>query len=151
MTVAHSCRVERKGSSNTVHYMQLIYEKVAATGHANYSTAHCQLCSNLRFSMWEALIHEPQYVVMVDCLKVGFPVGYQGPIPTPTEFNHTLAILHPGDIVAYISKEVNVRATTLHLLVPGQCPHDKAIEGQHSSKGNNDNESVLATPTRYQW
>ena len=39
-------------------------------------------------------------------MKFGFPVGYDGLIPTPTVTNHSLDIHHPCDMAAYITKEV---------------------------------------------
>ena len=81
-----------------------IYEKVTATNLPNYSTAHCQLPSNFQFKESEALIQNPEDATTVDCLKFGFPVGYQGLIPTPTVTNHSSVIHHPGDITAFITK-----------------------------------------------
>ena len=71
----------RKGSSAYIQYTQQIYSKVAATRQPKHLAAQCQLPANLRFAEWETLLRSPEDVVTVDCLKCGFPVGYQGPIP----------------------------------------------------------------------
>ena len=98
---------ERKGSSAYIQYMQQIYSMTAATRQPNYIAARCQLPANIRFAESETLIRSPEDVVTVDCLKCGFMVGYQGPLPTPTEGNRGSTRLHLGDTVAYITREVS--------------------------------------------
>ena len=39
-------------------------------------------------------------------LHFGFPVGYEGPVPTPTFHNHPSAVRHSTDVAAYILKEL---------------------------------------------
>ena len=53
------------------------------------------------------LVRNPEEARTVDCLKYRFPVGYEGPVPTPAASNHALAVHHPRDMAAYITKEVS--------------------------------------------
>ena len=49
--------------------------------------------------------HTPGSAVVMEMLTFGFPVGYMGPIPTPTLGNHPSANNHASHLEAYISKE----------------------------------------------
>ena len=42
----------------------------------------------------------------MEFLEFGFPVGYEGPVPTPDTSNHASAVSHLQDLTAYINKEV---------------------------------------------
>ena len=96
-----------KGKGATLIYITCNLYMVAATGQPNYIAGCCQLPSDLQFKVWKSLIWEPEDVLTVDYLKFGFLVGYQGPIPTPAEINHSSARRLLDDVVAYITKEVN--------------------------------------------
>ena len=74
--------------------------------------------SNLQFEEWEALIHNTEDATIVNCLKFGFLVGYEGLILTPTVANNSLAIHHPRDVAVYTTKEVSEGA----MLRPYEAP-----------------------------
>ena len=84
-----------------------VYEVVIATGLPNYIGALGQLPSNVCLCEWEALLCNAEDTITVHCLKLRFPVGYYGPIPTPTVSNHSSTLHHPHDVAAYITKEVS--------------------------------------------
>ena len=44
--------------------------------------------------------------MVVDCLQLSFPAGYEGPLSTPAIANHPSATSHPCDLGVYIIKEV---------------------------------------------
>ena len=59
--------------------------------------AHRGSPASVLFPPFRALAGPPEF---------GFPVGYEGPVPTPTFHNHPSAVHHSNDVVAYIMKEL---------------------------------------------
>ena len=90
-----------------------IYEQVVARGASNIMTALLQLPSNLVFDEWEQLLDTPEDNTIMDFLKYGFPVGYMGPVPTPSA-NHLFANRHRQDLATYITKELCWAHSTFH-------------------------------------
>ena len=76
--------VPHKGSNSYADLMLHICEMVTATDLPNYIGACTQLPSNLCFKAWQALVCNADDTITVDCLKFGFPVGYEGRIRTTT-------------------------------------------------------------------
>ena len=42
---------------------------------------------------------------LIEYLRYGFPVGNEGPVPTPTTSNHASALHHPCDLVVDVTME----------------------------------------------
>ena len=83
-----------------------IYSVVTATGFPNFTTAHIVLPSNLRFSSWDELVRIHDDAKVVGFLRLGFSVGYEGPIPTPASDIHSSTHNHSSDVTSYIATEV---------------------------------------------
>ena len=83
-----------------------IYNKVIEAGLLNYSGARLQLLSNMHFPEWEALAHTLEDITLISFLKYGFPVGYEGPVPTPAVHNNASALQHPKDVATYVLTEL---------------------------------------------
>ena len=58
-----------------------ICNKVTEVGLPNYHGARLQLPSNMNFPEWEALAHTAEDKTLINFLKYGFPVGYEGSVP----------------------------------------------------------------------
>ena len=74
-----------------------IHRVVTAISQPNFRGARLPLLSNSIFHEWEAIAY-PQAdheVILVQYLRYGFAVGFEGPIPTPSFGNHASAINHP--------------------------------------------------------
>ena len=84
-----------------------IYGKVASLGKPNFWGSHIHLA--LYFNEWHAIIHSEPEKETLQFPQYGFPVGFEGPIPTPTMGNHPSATCYPQDVTAYISKVIGER------------------------------------------
>ena len=49
------------------------------------------------FKEWDKLVYTHNDAQMVDFLQFGFPVGYEGPMPTPSSANHPSVNNHLND------------------------------------------------------
>ena len=81
-------------------YMTRVYESVSVAGRPNYQGARLQLPFNLQFEEWEALVSTEEDGQLIELLRYGFPMGYEGPVPTPAESNHASAQQHRHDVDA---------------------------------------------------
>ena len=84
-----------------------IYRVVTAHGQPNFRGAHLPLPSNFDVHQWSAIAHTQADLEVLQYLKYGFPVGFEGPIPTPSFSNHSSAVNYPRDIKAYIATELS--------------------------------------------
>ena len=84
-------RAHRGGPAYTA-VMTGIYNKVTELSLPNYIGARLQFPSNLHFPEWEALANTPEDSNLISFLQHGFPVGYDGPVPTPATHNHASAV-----------------------------------------------------------
>ena len=90
MVVLQGAQAQANGPMHA-SVMTDIYNKVTEVGLPNYQGAQLQLPSNMHFPEWEALAHTPEDSTLISFLKYGFPVGYEGPVPTTTDYNHASA------------------------------------------------------------
>ena len=58
------------------------------------------------FSEWEALAHTAEDTTLINFLKYGFPVRYEGPVPTPADHKHASALQHPRDVANNVLTEI---------------------------------------------
>ena len=65
--------------------------------------AHITMPSNLHFKAWDELIQMPVNARVVAFLCLGFPVGYEGPVPTPAIGNHYSAVNHTRVVDMYVA------------------------------------------------
>ena len=79
------------------HLLQ-VYLAVMAVGVPNFKGTRVPIPSSLHFEEDEATI---------TYLQFGFPAGYEGPVPTPSQGNHPSANKHCGNVAVYITNEVN--------------------------------------------
>ena len=79
---------------------------VTASVLPNFRGARLPLLSNFIFDEWEAIAYSQVDHEVIQYLRYGFPMGFEGPIPTPSVGNHTSAISHPHDVKAYIATEI---------------------------------------------
>ena len=75
-------------------------------GLPNYLGDRLQLPSNMHFSKWEALACTEEDTTLINFLKYGFTIGYEGPMLTPTDHNHTSTMHPPRDVAAYVLGEL---------------------------------------------
>ena len=83
-----------------------IYRVVIACGQPNFRGARLPLPSNFDFHQLAAIPHTPANQQVLQYLRYGFPVGFQGPIPTPSFGNHSSSVNHPRDVKVYIATEL---------------------------------------------
>ena len=57
-------------------------------------------------SQWATICTTEEDVITLSYLIYGFPAGYEGPVPTPSQANHPSAINHRQDVEAAITKEI---------------------------------------------
>ena len=69
--------------------MMDIYNKVTEVGLPNYHGAWLQLPAKMCFLELETIAHTAEDTTLINFLKYGFHVGYEGPVPTPADHNHT--------------------------------------------------------------
>ena len=93
-----------------------IYNKVTEVGLPNYHGAQLQLPSNMCVPEWEALPHMAEDTTLINFLKYGFPVVYEGPVPTPADHNNASALQHPRDVANYVLTEIEKGAMLDHLI-----------------------------------
>ena len=79
---------QRRGSLDYATCMEMIYKAANKVSQLNYRGAHLQLPSNLQFKEWEELAHTDEDGYLIEYPMYGFPVEYDGPVPTPMENNH---------------------------------------------------------------
>ena len=75
-----------------------IYQQVVEGGLLNFMGAHIPVPTNLNIGIWSKLAVTPEEELVVSSVTYGFPVGYQGPVHSPSWENHALAKAHPGDV-----------------------------------------------------
>ena len=100
-----------------VKQMLTTYDRVASKEALNFQGAQVPVPTNLNIQQWRVIATKPSQHRIVDFLLYGFPVSYEGPIPTPSASNHTSATNHPRDVAIYICEEVQCRA------ILGPFPH----------------------------
>ena len=109
-------------------HMLGIYLAVTATHLPNFMAAHISLPSKLHLKAWAELIQSVEDARIVEFLCFSFPVGYEGPVPTPVSSNYSSAINHTRDVDTYVVTEVKEGAmlclfmppSPVHTPVPGQ-------------------------------
>ena len=87
-------------------YMLRVYDKVIVAGLSNYHRVHMQLPSNLHFREREVLACTEDDTGLIEFLKYGFPMGYEGLVPTPTGNNCTSAMQHLWNVATYMLTEL---------------------------------------------
>ena len=63
--------------------MTTVYNNVTVAVLPNYLGAWLQLPSNLHFREWEGLARTEEDTRLINFLKYGFTMGYEGLVPTP--------------------------------------------------------------------
>ena len=100
----HTC-TSHSGNAYTTSMLG-IYRVVTASGSPNFRGARLSLPSNFIFNGWEAIAHSQADCKVIQYLRYGYPMGFEGPIPTPSFGNHASAINHPRDVKTYITTEI---------------------------------------------
>ena len=103
-------------------FITTVYNEVTEARLPNYLGVCLQLSSNLHFREWEALAHTEDDTRLVDFLKYGFPVGYDGPVPIPADNNHISAMHNPWDVAAYVLTELEEGGNAGSVLGYAICP-----------------------------
>ena len=83
-----------------------IYVKVVSHGKPNFLGPRIPLLSNIHFNEWLAILHSDLEKETLQFIQYRVPVGFEGPIPTPTMGNHPSATFHPQAVTACIGKEI---------------------------------------------
>jgi hypothetical protein len=83
--------------------MLAVYKAITATGRLNYAGAHIHLPTNHNIEQWEQAAIGHHDTEVMQFLKYGFPVAYQGPIPTPATDNHFSAKQYMEHVEKYMS------------------------------------------------
>ena len=86
--------------------MQRVYEAESEEGQLNYRGVWLQLRSKLYFNVCQALALTDEDDHIIEYLRCGFPVGYEGPILTPMANNHASILQHPCDVASYVTTEL---------------------------------------------
>ena len=60
----------------------------------------------MHFNESEVLAHIEEDTTLIDFLKYGFPVGYEGTVLTQANHNHASAMQHPRDVASYVLTEI---------------------------------------------
>ena len=81
----------------------------------NFRGTRLPVPTNLNLGEWAAICTTEEDALTLQYLTFGFPVGYEGPVPTPTFHNHPSAVHHSSDVAACIMKEL-VEGAMLGLL-----------------------------------
>ena len=109
----------------------------------NYLGAHIPVPSQLNICKWESLLQDYWDKQLLECLKFGFPLGFNRMCPLKHDKeNHKSAILLPEDVNKYIEEERKFGA----IIGPFQ---EQAIENLHYSlfmtrhKPNSENRRVI--------
>jgi hypothetical protein len=82
-----------------------IYLAVTASGVPNFQGLRIPLPTNLNLPQWREAAAGYQDKEVVDLLTYGFPVSYEGPIPTPTFENDSSAKQYSADVEKYVGTE----------------------------------------------
>ena len=93
-----------------INKMMDIYERVKATGVPNHQGARIPLPRGLNIPTWRRLTADHQDTSLIDLLEYGFPLGYEGPIPTLSYSNHMSATCYPDHVQAYLQTETSAGA-----------------------------------------
>ncbi len=108
-----SCNINDKNSETLCNkHLRLnntltTYQQVKDSGDYNYKAARIPVPSNFHIEAWEKYQDLFTDHRVVDYIKYGFPVDYEGCfIPTLTPNNHSSALAHPKDIQDYIDCEL---------------------------------------------
>ena len=81
-----------------------VYVVVTSYHQANLLGARIPVPTNLNLQQLEKICVTPEDHLTLQYLQFGFPVGYDGPVPTPTCHNHPSAVHHSTDVAVYIFK-----------------------------------------------
>lgn len=87
--------------------LMIIYTNVRETGVPNYKQARISLPRGLNIPAWRQLTHGHHDTALVDLLEYGFPLGFDGPIPTPCWENHQSATCFPTQVKNYLHTETS--------------------------------------------
>ena len=83
-----------------------IYEQVVVTGASKFRVAHTPLPTNLNINAWWQLTPTHEDARVMEFLEFGFPVGYDGLVPTPG----TLKIMYQMSVISKISQPIQTRS-----------------------------------------
>ena len=92
-SITHACATH--SGSAYVASMLDIYRVVTVSGLPNFKGVRITLPSNFIFNEWEAIAYSQANCAVIQYLRYGFPVGFEGHMPTPSFGNHASAINHP--------------------------------------------------------
>ena len=95
----------KDGGLQFASYMFDIYSRVVELGLPNFIGDRIPVPSNLNIKAWSQLAVTPQQCQVMEFLTFGYPVGFEGPLPTPTG-NHDSARDHTQDIAQFINREI---------------------------------------------
>ena len=83
-----------------------LYAVVTSYSYPNFRGARVTIPTNLHLKEWANICHAEEGAITLSCLTLVFPVGYEGPIPTLSQENHSSAINHSRDVAACIATEL---------------------------------------------
>ena len=87
------------------HDIISIYHAVLRSGVPNYISARIALPTGFNIRTWHKCLHDYDRE-LCDFLEFGWPMDYKRHIaPTSTCYNHSSALSHSNDVIAYIDKE----------------------------------------------
>ena len=87
----------------------LMYSAVNNSRLPNHLSARITVPSGLHLYRWDALLSDYHDRDLLTYLRYGWPVGFTGSAPpTPVGKNHTSAEKYPGQIQAFITKELGL-------------------------------------------
>ena len=87
------------------HDIFSIYHAVLRSGVPNYLSARISLPTGFNIRTWRKCLHDYDRE-LCDFLEFGWPMDYKRHIaPTSTCYNHSSALSHSNDVIAYIDKE----------------------------------------------
>jgi hypothetical protein len=113
-----SLNTPRKQAPGYVDLLSDIYSQVISFNCPNFLGARIPLPTNFNLPVWKAATADYHDSQVVDFLTFGWPVSYQGPIPTQNHVNHPSALKFPQHVLNFTIKEVQEGA----MLGPFQQP-----------------------------
>ena len=96
----------KEGGIQYTTFMVDIYRKVAAVGLPNFIRAQIPVLTNFNLKAWADMAVTTEELQVGAFLSFEFPAGFEGPVPSTSSDNHSLARVHPLDIAHYITKEI---------------------------------------------
>ena len=91
--------------------MNYTYTIIKESGLPNCIGEKIQLPTKLKLHNWEKYLKGEQYEELLDCLRFGWPLGYNGPISTHDYLdNHPSANDYPNDVDEFIKSELELGA-----------------------------------------